>query len=73
MSEEIITMLSNLGALEESKAVSAKLLNNSERLKNLPLDEDIKSLEERGYLKRSNDDKLYLTQSGLVRALSRFS
>ena len=72
MSEEIITMLSNLGALDEQKAVSKKLLNNSERLKNSYLDDDIKSLEQRGYVKQV-DDRLYLTQSGLVRALSNFS
>jgi hypothetical protein len=73
MSEEIISMLSNLGAVDEAKAVSQKFLVNSERLKNLLLDEDIHDLEERGYLKRADDGKIYLTQSGLVRALSRFS
>ena len=72
MSEEIITMLSNLGALDETKAVSKRLLNNSERLKNSYLDDDIKSLEQRGYVKQV-EDRLYLTQSGLVRALSNFS
>jgi len=73
LSEEIIAMLSNLGALDKNKAVSTKLLNNSERLKDLELDGDIQSLEQKGYLKRADDDRIYLTQSGLVRALSRFS
>ena len=72
MSEEIMTMLSNMGALDEDKAVSKKILNNSERLKNLLIDDDIKNLEDRGYVVRV-DDRLYLTQSGLVRALSNFS
>jgi hypothetical protein len=72
MSDEIMTMLSNMGALDEDKAVSKKLLNNSERLKNILIDDDIKSLEDRGYVVRV-DDRLYLTQSGLVRALSNFS
>jgi spore germination protein YaaH len=67
-----MTMLSNMGALDEDKAVSTKILNNSERLKNLLIDNDIKNLEDRGYVVRI-DDKLYLTQSGLVRALSNFS
>ena len=67
-----MTMLSNLGALDEEKAVSKKILNNSERLKDSLIDDDIKSLEDRGYVIRI-DDKLYLTQSGLVRALSNFS
>ena len=67
-----MTMLSNLGALDEEKAVSKKVLNNSERLKDILIDDDIKSLEDRGYVIRI-DDKLYLTQSGLVRALSNFS
>jgi hypothetical protein len=67
-----MTMLSNMGALDEDKAVSKKILNNSERLKNVFIEEDIKSLEDRGYVIRI-DDKLYLTQSGLVRALSNFS
>jgi len=67
-----MTMLSNMGALDEDKAVSKKILNNSERLKNVLIEEDIKSLEDRGYVIRI-DDRLYLTQSGLVRALSNFS
>ncbi len=67
-----MTMLSNLGALDKEKAVSKKILNNSERLKDSLIDDDIKSLEDRGYVIRV-EDKLYLTQSGLVRALSNFS
>ncbi|MGI0091057.1 MAG: hypothetical protein ACREBS_05065 [Nitrososphaerales archaeon] len=72
MSEEIISMLSNLGALTESKAVSIKLLGNSEKLRDVPLEEDLRRLEERGYVRRSGEN-VYLTESGLVRALSRFS
>ncbi len=67
-----MTMLSNMGALDQEKAVSTKILNNSERLKNLLLEDDIKNLEDKGYVVRV-EDKLYLTQSGLVRALSNFS
>ena len=70
--EEIITMLSNLGALNEEKAVSKSLLNNSERLRDERLDDDLRTLEQRGYVKRV-DDRLYLTQSGLVRAMSNYS
>jgi hypothetical protein len=70
--EEIISMLSNLGALNEEKAVSKTLLNNSERLRDEHLDDDIKILEQRGYI-RQVDDRLYLTQSGLVRAMSNYS
>jgi len=72
MIEEIITMLSNLGALNEEKAVSKSLLNNSERLRDERLDDDLRTLEQRGYVKRV-DDRLYLTQSGLVRAMSNYS
>ena len=72
MSDEIMTMLSNMGTLDEDKAISKKLLNNSERLKNVLIDDDIKNLEDRGYVVRV-EDRLYLTQSGLVRALSNFS
>jgi hypothetical protein len=70
--EEIITMLSNLGALNEEKAVSKTLLNNSERLRDARLDDDLELLEQRGYVKHV-EDRLYLTQSGLVRAMSNFS
>jgi hypothetical protein len=70
--EEIISMLSNLGALNEERAVSKSLLNNSERLRSRSLDEDLLSLEARGYVKEI-DDRLYLTQSGLVRAMSNYS
>ena len=73
MSEEIISMLSNLGALDEKKAVSLKLLNNSDRLRDVDLSKDLHNLEETGYVKRVDSDRLYLTQSGLVRALTRFS
>jgi hypothetical protein len=65
-------MLSNLGALNEEKAVSREILNNSEKLRDERLDEDILTLEQRGYVKQV-DDRLYLTRSGLVRAMSNFS
>lgn len=72
MSEEILAMLSNLGAIEESKAVERQVLNNSESLKNKPIEEDIGTLVRTGYVRESNG-RLYLTQAGLFRALSRFS
>ncbi len=65
-------MLSNLGALSEQKAVSKSLLNNSERLRDSRIDDDITTLQERGYV-RKIDDRLYLTPSGLVRAMSNYS
>jgi len=70
--EEIISMLSNLGALNEERAVSKSLLSNSERLRSVSLDEDILMLEGRGYLKEVHG-RLYLTESGLVRAMSNYS
>lgn len=72
MSEEIIIMLSNLGAIEENKAVTRELLSNSESLKNRLLDDEIQKLITTGYVKQT-DGKLYLTKAGLFRALSRFS
>ncbi len=72
LSEEIITMLSNLGAIEEDKAVEFEVLKSSEHLKNRVLDEELLRLVESGYVKRV-DGKLYLTKVGLLRALSRFS
>jgi hypothetical protein len=72
LSEEIITMLSNLGAIEEGKAVTRGLLGNSERLKDKVLDDEIGKLVSSGYVKQT-DGKLYLTKAGLFRALSRFS
>jgi hypothetical protein len=72
MSEEIITMLSNLGAIEENKAVTQDLLTNSDSLKNRVLDDEIGKLVMSGYVKKT-DGKLYLTKAGLFRALSRFS
>ncbi len=65
-------MLSNLGAIDEDKAVTVELLESSERLKNRVLDEEISKLAMSGYIKKI-DGKLYLTKSGLLRALSRFS
>jgi hypothetical protein len=65
-------MLSNLGAIEETKAVDKQLLSNSQSLKNLPIDDEIINLVRTGYVKESNG-RFYLTQAGLFRALSRFS
>jgi hypothetical protein len=72
MSEEIITMLSNLGAIEEGKAIEKQLLANSQSLKDKPIDEEILNLVKTGYVRETNG-RLYLTQAGLFRALSRFS
>lgn len=72
MSEEIITMLSNLGALEEEKAVSVDFLKGSQQLKERVFDDEVKKLVETGYV-RQTDGKVYLTKAGLFRALSRFS
>lgn len=72
LNEEIISMLSNLGALNEERAVSVKILGNSERLRSTSIDEDVQMLEETGYVKRI-EDRLYLTQSGIVRAMSNYS
>ncbi len=65
-------MLSNLGAIDESKAVTKDLLSNSDSLKNRVLENEIRDLVLSGYVK-TIDGKLYLTKAGLFRALSRFS
>jgi len=70
--EDIIAMLSNLGAIDEKNAVSVQILENSSQLSNNRLKEALKELEAQGYLKRLND-KVYLTQTGLFRALSGLS
>jgi len=70
--EDIIAMLSNLGAIDEKNAVSVQILENSGQLSNNRLKEALKELEAQGYLKRLND-KVYLTQTGLFRALSGLS
>jgi coproporphyrinogen III oxidase-like Fe-S oxidoreductase len=70
--EEILIMLSNLGAVEEDRAVTKDALNQSEKLRGKSIDEDVKRLIETGYVKDHNG-RLYLTKAGLFRALSRFS
>jgi hypothetical protein len=72
LSEEIMTALSNLGAIDENKAVTKDLLTNSDSLKNEMLDDEIGKLVLSGYVKMTNG-RLYLTKAGLFRALSRFS
>jgi hypothetical protein len=72
LSEEIITTLSNLGAIDENKAVTKTLLSSSDSLRNRILDDDISKLVTSGYVK-TTDGKFYLTKAGLFRALSRFS
>jgi hypothetical protein len=70
--EEILTMLSNLGALNEKKAASRELLASSDTLRGINVESEIARLVDGGYVK-TIDDKVYLTQSGLLRAMSRFS
>ncbi len=65
-------MLSNLGAIDEGKAVNKQILSGSESLKNRIIDDEIGKLVLSGYVKEI-DGKLYLTKAGLFRALSRFS
>jgi hypothetical protein len=72
LSEEIIAMLSNLGAIDETKAISQEILKNSQQLKEKPLDDEIRILIDMGYVKVV-DGRFYLTKAGLFRALSRFS
>jgi hypothetical protein len=72
LSEEIIAMLSNLGAIDETKAISQEILKNSQQLKEKPLDDEIRKLIDMGYVKVV-DGRLYLSKAGLFRALSRFS
>ncbi|MHB1868349.1 MAG: hypothetical protein ACYCPP_05325 [Nitrososphaerales archaeon] len=72
MREDIIAMLSNLGAIDKKNAVSVQILENSGQLSNNQLEGALKELEAQGYLKRLNDN-VYLTQTGLFRALSGLS
>jgi hypothetical protein len=72
LSEEILAMLSNLGAIEESKAVTRETLNSAERLRGREIGDDLSRLVETGYV-REEAGRLYLTKAGLFRALSRFS
>ena len=72
MSEEIITTLSNLGALEETKAIGVDVLKHSQQLKDKVFDDEVRKLIQTGYV-RETDGKVYLTKAGLFRALSRFS
>ncbi|HKW04649.1 MAG TPA: hypothetical protein VJN71_05060 [Nitrososphaerales archaeon] len=72
MNEEIITMLSNLGAIEAGKAVTIEILRSSDHLKSGSLDSDVTKLVESGYVVTS-EGRLYLTKTGLLRALSNFS
>jgi hypothetical protein len=70
--EEVILMLSNLGATDPQRAVSKELLSSSQLLKDRLLDNEIAQLERDGYLKVENG-KLYLTRAGLLRAMSHYS
>ncbi len=44
LSEDIIALLSNLGAISEKNAVGVELLANSRQLANIPLDEELNGL-----------------------------
>lgn len=72
MSDKLLSMLSNLGALSSERAVTVELLSNSEQLKGIDIDSEISRLEQGGYVMRA-DDRIYLTESGLIRALSMVS
>lgn len=72
MVEDIIALLSNMGAINESGAISVELLLNSNQLKHIDVKEELKKLEVGGYIVRLGD-RICLTQTGLVRALSGLS
>ncbi|MDG6996602.1 MAG: hypothetical protein JRN52_11835 [Nitrososphaerota archaeon] len=72
MSEEILAMLSNLGALNVERAASIELISKSERLRGVDIAAEIATFEEKGYVKRFGE-KIYLTEAGLIRALSMIS
>ncbi len=72
MKEDIVGMLSNLGAIDEQHAVSITVLANSWQLANIELDKELKELDALGYV-RIIDSNCFLTEAGLVRALSGLS
>ena len=72
MNEDLIAILSNLGAINEEKAVSLEVLANSSQFQNVDLKNGLKELESKGYIVRSGEE-LYLTGIGLLRALSGIS
>jgi hypothetical protein len=72
LGEEVILMLSNLGATDPKRAISKNLLSSSQLLRDKLLDPELEQLERDGYLK-NEDGKLYLTRAGLLRAMSRYS
>jgi hypothetical protein len=65
-------MLSNLGAINEEHASTVDLIASSVRSDRNQLAKELDILQAQGYIKRLGD-KLYLTESGLVRALSGLS
>ena len=67
--EDVIAVLSNLGAINEKGAVDLKILSNSGQLRGVDLEKELKELESRGYIVR-RDEMIHLTETGLFRALS---
>jgi Mn-dependent DtxR family transcriptional regulator len=72
LNDEVLGLLSNLGAISEEKAVNKEIVAATLNVKLQSFQEDISRLVHAGYLKQ-NGDMIYLTEVGLIRALSRFS
>ena len=72
MNDEVLGLLSNLGAISEEKAVNKEMVAAALNLKLETFQDDVGRLVSAGYLKQYGG-KIYLTEVGLIRALSRFS
>ncbi len=72
MIDEFITLLANLGAIDSRRAITIRFLRDSFPSRDKDLETLIPSLKEAGYITQL-EDKIFLTQNGLLRAMSRFS
>ena len=72
MNDEVLGLLSNLGAISEEKGVNKEIVAATLNVKLQSFQEDVNRLVHAGYLKQTGDT-IYLTEVGLIRALSRFS
>jgi hypothetical protein len=78
MENDLLSLLSNLGAIDQNRAV-----RESDLVASWAMNEDekhstmltIQKLANMGYLERDNTDarRIYLSKTGLIRAMSNYS
>ena len=70
--DDLLMLLATMGAIKMEKAISLNQLKSLSSCKDRAVDEEMVTLQSADYVVFV-DDKVYLTQKGVLRAFSSFS